>query len=51
MNCTEAGKLGAIARNKNLSKKRRLEISRKANEAKRLKALGKLPLGKGKKMI
>lgn len=39
MNCTEAGKLGAIARNKNLSKERRLEISRKANEAKRLKAL------------
>ena len=37
MNCTEAGKLGGIARAKKLSKDRRLEISRKANDAKKKK--------------
>ena len=37
MNCTEAGKLGSIARNKNLSAKRRKEISQLANKAKSLK--------------
>ena len=41
MNCTDAGKLGAIARNKNLSPKRRKEISVKANLAKKSLAEGK----------
>lgn len=37
MNCTEAGKLGGLARAKKLSKKRRLEISKLANKAKSLR--------------
>jgi hypothetical protein len=37
MNCTEAGKLGAIARNKKLSPEERKAISIKANLAKKLK--------------
>ena len=37
MNCTDAGKLGGLARAKNLSKKRRMEISRLANKIKNQK--------------
>jgi len=35
MNCTEAGRLGGIARAKKLSKKRRKEISVLANKSKK----------------
>lgn len=37
MNCTEAGKLGGLARKEKLSPKRRKEISIAANKAKALK--------------